>query len=99
MAEQTLALPAQLRHEEAPAWINRLEAAIAAQRRGSNGARALVDCSALDRFDSSAVVVLLGALRCAQAAGVPITLQNLPDKLLKLASLYGADRLLLNSVA
>jgi ABC-type transporter Mla MlaB component len=44
-------------------------------------------------------VVLLGALRCAQVAGVRITLKNLPDKLLKLASLYGADGLLLNSVA
>ena len=43
-------------------------------------------------------MVLLGALRCAQAAGVQITLKNLPDKLLKLASLYGVDGLLLNSV-
>jgi phospholipid transport system transporter-binding protein len=95
---EPLALPEQLRHEEAPAWISRLEAAIAAQPRGPNGAPALIDCSALDRFDSSAVVVLLGALRCAQAAGVQITLKNLPDKLLKLASLYGVDGLLLNSV-
>ena len=98
MAEP-LALPEQLRHEEAPTWISRLEATIAAQRRSPNGAPALIDCSALDRFDSSAVVVLLGALRCAQAAGVPITLKNLPHKLLKLASLYGADGLLLSSVA
>jgi len=96
---EPLALPEQLRHEEAQTWIGRLEAAIAAQRRGPNGAPVLIDCSALDRFDSSAVVVLLGALRCAQAAGVRITLKNLPDKLLKLASLYGADGLLLNSVA
>lgn len=96
---ETLALPAQLRHEEAPAWISRFERAIAAHARGSNGAAALIDCAALVRFDSSAVVVLLGALRCAQAASVPITLKNLPDKLLKLASLYGADGLLLDSVA
>ena len=98
MAEP-LALPEQLRHEEAPAWIDRLEAAIAALGRGPNGDPVPIDCSALDRFDSSAVVVLLGALRCAQAAGVPITLKNLPDKLVKLASLYGVDGLLLNSVA
>lgn len=98
MAEP-LALPAQLRHEEAPAWISRLEAAIAAQRHGPNDTPALIDCSALDRFDSSAVVVLLGALRCAQAAGVAITLKNMPEKLVKLASLYGADRLLLNPAA
>ena len=99
MAEQALAaLPAQLRHEEAPAWISQLEAAIAKQRRGSDGASALIDCSALERFDSSAVVVLLGALRSAQAAGVPVALKNPPDKLIKLASLYGADRLLLNAV-
>jgi len=92
-------LPAQLKHEEAPLWIGRLEDAIAAQPRGLNGAPALIDCAALDCFDSSAVVVLLGALRCAQAAGVPVTLKNIPEKLLKLASLYGADGLLLNSVA
>ena len=98
MAEP-IALPEQLRHEEAPAWIGRLEAAIAAKRGGPNGDPALIDCSALDRFDSSAVVVLLGALRCAQTAGVPITLKNLPEKLVKLASLYGADGLLLNVVA
>ena len=97
MAEP-LALPEQLRHEEAQAWIDRLEAAIAAQGRGPNGDPALIDCSALNRFDASAVVVLLGALRCAQAAGIPITLKNLPDKLVKLASLYGVDGLLLDSV-
>jgi len=95
---ESLALPAQLRHEEAPLWIGRLEAAIAAQPRGSNAAPALIDCAALDRFDSSAVVVLLGALRCAQAAGIPVTLKNMPEKLLKLASLYGADGLLLKTV-
>ena len=96
---EPLALPAHLRHEEAPVWIGRLADAIAAQALGSNDAPALIDCAALDQFDSSAVVVLLGALRCAQVAGVPITLRNLPAKLLKLASLYGADGLLLASVA
>jgi phospholipid transport system transporter-binding protein len=96
---EPLALPAQLRHEEAPLWIARLEGAIAAQGRSPKGDSALIDCSALDRFDSSAVVVLLGALRCAQAAGVSIVLKNLPDKLVKLASLYGADGLLLGGVA
>ena len=97
MAE-SLALPAQLRHEEAPFWIGRLEAAIAEQPRGSNTAPALIDCTALERFDSSAVVVLLGALRCAQSAGITVTLKNMPEKLLKLASLYGADALLLKTV-
>ena len=97
MAE-TLALPVQLRHEEAWGWIGRLERAIAQHPRGPQGDAARIDCAALDRFDSSAVVVLLAALRCAEGAGIKLELVNLPQKLLKLASLYGADGLLLNAV-
>ena len=97
MAE-ALALPEQLRHEEASGWIGRLERTIAQQRRGTQGDTARIDCAALDRFDSSAVVVLLAALRCAEGAGIKHELVNLPEKLLKLASLYGADGLLLNAV-
>lgn len=97
MAE-TLALPVQLRHEEASGWIGRLERAIAQHPRGPQGDAARIDCAALDRFDSSAVVVLLAALRCAEGAGIKLELVNLPQKLLKLASLYGADGLLLNAV-
>ena len=97
MAE-TLALPVQLRHEEAWGWIGRLERAIAQHPRGPQGDAARIDCAALDRFDSSAVVVLLAALRCAEGAGITLELVNLPQKLLKLASLYGADGLLLNAV-
>lgn len=97
MAE-TLALPEQLCHEEASGWIGRLERAIAQHQRGPQGKTARVDCAALDRFDSSAVVVLLAALRYAEGAGIKLELVNLPQKLLKLASLYGADGLLLNVV-
>jgi len=95
---ETLALPVQLRHEEAWGWIGRLERAIAQHPRGPQGDAARIDCAALDRFDSSAVVVLLAALRCAEGAGIKLELVNLPQKLLKLASLYGADGLLLNAV-
>jgi ABC-type transporter Mla MlaB component len=95
---ETLVLPEQLRHEEASGWISRLESAIAEHQRARTGAPARIDCAALDRFDSSAVVVLLAAMRCAEGAGVKLELANLPQKLMKLASLYGADRLLLNAV-
>lgn len=97
MAE-TLVLPEQLRHEEASGWIGRLERAIVEHQRAGQGVPARIDCAALERFDSSAVVVLLAALRCSESAGVKLELANLPQKLMKLASLYGADGLLVKAV-
>jgi phospholipid transport system transporter-binding protein len=53
-----------------------------------------VDGSQLQRFDSSALAVLLECRRLAQAWGKRFELQAVPPKLLELARLYGIDELL-----
>jgi phospholipid transport system transporter-binding protein len=54
----------------------------------------LIDGSQLQRFDSSALAVLLECRRLAQAWGKRFELQAVPDKLGELAKLYGIDELL-----
>lgn len=53
-----------------------------------------VDGSQLQRFDSSALAVLLECRRLAQAWGKRFELQAVPPKLMELARLYGIDELL-----
>jgi phospholipid transport system transporter-binding protein len=53
-----------------------------------------VDGSQLQRFDSSALAVLLECRRLAQAWGKRFEVRALPPKLLELARLYGIDELL-----
>lgn len=54
----------------------------------------VIDGSQLQRFDSSALAVLLECRRLAQAWGKRFELQGLPPKLAELARLYGMDGLL-----
>ena len=54
----------------------------------------VVDGSQLQRFDSSALAVLLECRRLAQAWGKRFELNALPPKLAELARLYGIDELL-----
>ena len=63
------------------------------QERGENAV--VVDASPLQRFDSSALAVLLEIDRLAQAWGRDFAIRSAPAKLAALAKLYGVDALLL----
>jgi phospholipid transport system transporter-binding protein len=76
-----------LTHCEAMAERARLLAAISAGCRR-------IDLGALSSFDSSALAVMLAALRAQAGSGEAIALVAMPDKLRELARLYGLDELL-----
>ena len=54
----------------------------------------VVDASALEVFDTSAVALLLQARRLAEARGLAFELRAAPAKLAELADLYGVAGLL-----
>jgi phospholipid transport system transporter-binding protein len=56
---------------------------------------AVIDASALQQFDSSALAVLLECQRLAQASGRGFAVRGAPAKLGQLAKLYAMDELLL----
>ncbi len=58
-----------------------------------------LDASGLERFDTSALAVLLECRRLAQAGGRCFTVQQVPAKLAALAALYGVDTLLFDAAA
>jgi phospholipid transport system transporter-binding protein len=80
----SFALPASLTLANAAECERQLVAAIAAGER-------TVDAAALTQCDSSAVAVLISALR---KSGSAIAVASPPSMLLSLATLYGADALL-----
>ena len=85
-----LVLPAELTHAEAPACCRMLAQAL----RSEPGAQAVADASALRRFDSSALAVLLECRREALALGKSFAVAQLPARLRELATLYGVSELL-----
>ena len=85
-----LVLPPRLTHEEAPACVRMLQQGIA----GHNGSSMVVDASALEQFDSSALAVLLECRREATALGRGFAVRGLPSRLRELGSLYGVAALL-----
>jgi phospholipid transport system transporter-binding protein len=85
-----LALPALLTHDQAAACAQSLVVGVRAEM--SN--RVLIDASALEKFDSSALAVLLQCRREAVALGKNLTILGLPAKLRELAGLYGIQTLL-----
>ena len=94
MAETAAAitLPAEIDHARAAEVTQALRAAVRAQ--GVDG-RVLVDAAALQKFDSSALAVLLELWRTAQAQGQPWHVTGASLRLQNLAALYGVDHLLL----
>lgn len=64
-------------------------------RRDTSGDTLTVDASALTRFDSSALAVLLECQRMAQSFGKRFDVHQPPAQLAELAKLYGVDELLL----
>jgi phospholipid transport system transporter-binding protein len=85
-----LALPAELTHAQAPECSRRLAGAL----QGVDGELAVADASSLQRFDSSALAVLLQCRRDAQALGKRFAVAGLPPRLRELAALYGVEPLL-----
>jgi phospholipid transport system transporter-binding protein len=85
-----LALPSLLTHDQVAVCAQTLAAGI----RAEVSDKVVVDASALEKFDSSALAVLLECRRAAMSAGKSITILNLPAKLRELAGLYGIQSLL-----
>lgn len=90
-AARMLPLPAELTQRQATACLRQLTQAMHAQR----GERSIVvDASALTRFDSCALAVLLACRREALSAGQGFAVQGLPVALAGMAALYGVAALL-----
>ena len=85
-----LVLPAELTHEHAPACCRMLAQALRAQPEKA----VVVDASALRRFDSSALAVLVECRRDSLAVGKTFAVSRMPARLADLASLYGVAELL-----
>ncbi len=86
-----LALPVTVTIAEALETLKQLTQAAA----GESGAELTLDASALVRFDTSALAVLLECKRLAQAGGKRFTLVHAPSRLVDLARLYGLGPLLM----
>ena len=86
----TLALPALLTHDQAVNCLHSLGLGI----RAEAGAKLAIDASALEKFDSSALAVLLQCRRDSVALGKNFEVNGLPHQLRELANLYGISELL-----
>jgi phospholipid transport system transporter-binding protein len=85
-----LVLPASLTMREARDALRLLTVSLERESE----AELVIDGSQLERFDSSALAVLLECRRLADAWGKRFTLNALPPSLAELARLYGVDSLL-----
>ncbi len=85
-----LVLPARLTHEQAGPCIQMLAQALRAQ----SGSTVVADAGPLERFDSSALAVLLECRREALAQGKSFSVARVPPRLRELATLYGVGELL-----
>ena len=88
MTTPTFALPSVLTHAQARATALALVQAVQAQ------AHLALDASALQKFDSSALAVVLAGLRAASEQGGHIQVQSLPPRAASLARVYGLAELL-----
>ncbi len=87
-----VALPAVLTQAQAQLVSDALVKTLLANL--AQGARAVVDASALMQFDSSALAVLLACRRAVLAQGGQLYVQGLPDRAQALARVYGVTDLL-----
>ena len=85
----TLALPQRITHAEAQAVVDGL-LAVAQTQPGPM----VLDASALQVFDTSALAVVLACQRAALSRGATLTLQGLPERAKTLAKVYGVSQLL-----
>ena len=86
-----LVLPPELTHAQATPCLRML---VSGMRSVPATDGVVVDASALRRFDSSALAVLLEFRREALAAGRTFAIRGLPHRLESLAALYGIGGLL-----
>ena len=85
-----LLLPATITAAEARDALRMLAQAL--KREADSGI--VIDASALQRFDSTALALLLECRRLSQAWGKGFGIRHAPAKLVALAKLYGVDALL-----
>lgn len=85
-----LRLPQELTQSHATACLAQLVQGLRAQ----SGPDVQLDASALGRFDSAALAVLLAFRRECVAMGKNFTLCGMPQRLADLAALYGIAELL-----
>jgi phospholipid transport system transporter-binding protein len=85
-----LVLPADLTRGQASACLQMLTQGL----RALTDKQVVVDAGALERFDSSALAVLLELRRESKAQGKSLTIQALPPRLNDLATVYGIAELL-----
>ncbi len=85
-----LVLPAELTHAQARACLDVLLAAVRAEREPL----VVADATALARFDSSALAVLLAVRRECLLDGRRLAVSGLTARLRQLAGLYGVSELL-----
>ena len=85
-----LQLPATLMHHTATNCLAELLQAV----RAEVSVNVTVDAAGLERFDSTALAVLLELRRMALSLGKTLTLQAVPPRLADLARLYGIAELL-----
>lgn len=78
-------LPAVVTHADARECRDRLVQSLAA----TQDRVVLLDVSGLERFDSSALAVIVACRREALALGRSLQVQGLSERLSELASLYG----------
>ena len=90
-----LVLPAEITHAQAETCLNMLREAA----RAEQGPDVLVDATALSRFDSSALAVLLECRRECLHDGKTFAVRGLAPRLRELAELYGLAGLLTEPVA
>jgi phospholipid transport system transporter-binding protein len=85
-----LVLPEELTQSQATACLRLLVPDL----RSQSGPEVVVDASALSRFDSAALAVLLECRRESLALGKRFSIRGLPTRLGDLATLYGIAELL-----
>jgi phospholipid transport system transporter-binding protein len=84
-----LMLPNEITHSNARSCAHMLVQALQ-----QSEAAVIADATALSRFDSSALAVLLQCRREAQVAGKTFSVRALPARLRALATIYGVAQLL-----
>ena len=85
-----LVLPTDLTRSEASACLQMLAQGL----RSEAASTVVVDASALVKFDSAALAVLLEFRRDGKALGKSLAIRAMPERLRELASLYGIAELL-----
>ncbi|MEO8249339.1 MAG: STAS domain-containing protein [Burkholderiales bacterium] len=86
----TLVLPAELTSAQATACLGMLLEGL----KQAGEEMVVADANMLERFDSSAIAVLLECRREAVALGKRFSVRAMPERLRELAGLYGVAGLL-----